>query len=209
MCSCTVTKIWTLSRWWGYMGRTILVWVFLRRSMCAERMGCAWRWVRWVLRGSGTASGHPSIGTVIAQGRDTTGWNKFGREFFFGTSRKRDYHSASSRNLSVFTDGTFTISSGSLFQYGTTRTLSTCCRRRVFHRCWWILKVWPQSPMRVGAAKPVTHGKSSRPCIILYMQIRLPRILQRTREKSRSRCRGVSYGTWSLYKFQRKFLNIF
>ncbi len=98
---------------------------FLRRSMCAEEMGCALRWVRWVLRGTGTASVHPSIATVIAQRWDTTGWNKFGREYR-GTSSKMDCHSASSRNLSVFTDGTFTISSGSLFQYGTTRTLNTC-----------------------------------------------------------------------------------
>ncbi len=32
---------------------------FLRGSMCAEGMGCGRRWVRWVLRGTGTASGHP------------------------------------------------------------------------------------------------------------------------------------------------------
>ncbi len=93
-------------------------------------------------------------------------------------------------------DEVFTISSGSLFQYGTTRTLNVCWRRRVIHRCWWILKVWPRSPMRVGAAKTVSHWKSRRPCIILYMQIRSPRILLRTREKSRSRWWAVSYGTW-------------
>ncbi len=73
---------------------------FLRRSMCAEGMCCAWRWVRWVLRGTGTASGHPSIATVIAQRWGTTGWNKFGRDYR-GTSRKRDCHSASSRNLNA------------------------------------------------------------------------------------------------------------
>ncbi len=30
-------------------------------SMCAEEMGYARRWVRWVLRGTGTASGHPGV----------------------------------------------------------------------------------------------------------------------------------------------------
>ncbi len=57
------------------------------------------------------------------------------------------------------------------------------------------------------AAKTASHGKSGRPCIILYMQIRSPRILLRTREKSRSRRRAVSYGTWRI--LQRKFLNTF
>ncbi len=32
---------------------------FLRGSICAEGMGCGRRWVKWVLRGTGTASGHP------------------------------------------------------------------------------------------------------------------------------------------------------
>ncbi len=40
--------------------------VFLRRSMCAEGMGCERRLVRWVHRGTGAASGHPRIVTVIA-----------------------------------------------------------------------------------------------------------------------------------------------
>ncbi len=34
---------------------------FLRGLMCAEWMGCGSRWVRWVLRGTGTASGHPGV----------------------------------------------------------------------------------------------------------------------------------------------------
>ncbi len=34
---------------------------FLRGWMCAEGMGCGRRWVRWVLRGTGTASGHPGV----------------------------------------------------------------------------------------------------------------------------------------------------
>ncbi len=29
--------------------------------MCAEGMGCGRRWVRRVLRGTGTASGHPGV----------------------------------------------------------------------------------------------------------------------------------------------------
>ncbi len=29
--------------------------VFLRGPMCAEGMGCRRRWIRWVLRGTGTA----------------------------------------------------------------------------------------------------------------------------------------------------------
>ncbi len=32
---------------------------FLRLLMYAEGMGCGRRWVRWVLRGIGTASEHP------------------------------------------------------------------------------------------------------------------------------------------------------
>ncbi len=31
---------------------------FLRGSTCAEGMGCERWWVRWILRGTGTASGH-------------------------------------------------------------------------------------------------------------------------------------------------------
>ncbi len=35
----------------------------------------------------------------------------------------------------------------------TARKLNACWRRRVLHRCWWILKVWPRSLMRVGEQK--------------------------------------------------------
>ncbi len=69
---------------------------------------------------------------------------------------------ASSRNLNVSTDEAFIISSGNLFQYGTTPTLNACWRRRVLHRCWWISKVWPPSPMPVGAVKTVSHGLATR-----------------------------------------------
>ncbi len=34
---------------------------FLRGSMCADGMGCGRTWVRWVLRGTGTASGRPGV----------------------------------------------------------------------------------------------------------------------------------------------------
>ncbi len=34
---------------------------FMLGWMCAEGMGCGRRWVRWVLRGTGTASGHPGV----------------------------------------------------------------------------------------------------------------------------------------------------
>ncbi len=34
---------------------------FLRGPMCAEEIGCGKRWVRWVLRGTGTAFGHPGV----------------------------------------------------------------------------------------------------------------------------------------------------
>ncbi len=34
---------------------------FLRGSMCAEGMGCRRRWIRCVLRGTVTASGHPVV----------------------------------------------------------------------------------------------------------------------------------------------------
>ncbi len=52
--------------WWGVCGRGHLGVSFLRRSMCAKGMGCERRWVRWVLRGTETVSGHPRIVTVIA-----------------------------------------------------------------------------------------------------------------------------------------------
>ncbi len=34
---------------------------FLYGSVRAEGMGCGRRWVRWVLRGTGTASGDPGV----------------------------------------------------------------------------------------------------------------------------------------------------
>ncbi len=45
----------------GVYGKGHLSVDFLRGSMCAEGMGCERRWVRWVLRGTGTVSGHPGV----------------------------------------------------------------------------------------------------------------------------------------------------
>ncbi len=44
--------------------------------------------------------------------------------------------------------------------------------------------------------KTVSHGKSTRPCIISYIHRWLPRIRLRTKEKSHSRWRAASYWTW-------------
>ncbi len=49
------------------------------------------------------------------------------------------------------------------------------------------MSVTPLLVNLVGAAKTASHGKSRRPCIILYMQIRSPRILLWIRENSCSR----------------------
>ncbi len=49
--------------WRGYMVRVIWVWV---GSMCVEGMGWERRWVRWVLWGTGTASGHPGVSWKIS-----------------------------------------------------------------------------------------------------------------------------------------------
>ncbi len=45
----------------GVCGKGHLGVSFLRVSMCAEGMGCGRRWVIWVLRGTGTASGRPGV----------------------------------------------------------------------------------------------------------------------------------------------------
>ncbi len=38
----------------------------LRGSMFAEGMGCVRWWARWLLRGTGTASGHPGVSYPIS-----------------------------------------------------------------------------------------------------------------------------------------------
>ncbi len=40
----------------GNLGESIL-----RGSTCTKGMGCERRWVRWVLRGTGTVSGYPGV----------------------------------------------------------------------------------------------------------------------------------------------------
>ncbi len=45
----------------GVYGKGHLAVSFLRGSVCAEEMRCEMRWVRLVLRGTGTASGHPGV----------------------------------------------------------------------------------------------------------------------------------------------------
>ncbi len=42
---------------------------------------CITKWVRRVLRGTGTTSGHPKEVAGIAYGWNTTGSNEFGREY--------------------------------------------------------------------------------------------------------------------------------
>ncbi len=45
----------------GVYGKGHLDVSVLRGLMCAEGMGCERRLVRWVVRGTGTASGHPGV----------------------------------------------------------------------------------------------------------------------------------------------------
>ncbi len=45
----------------GVHGKGHLGVSFFSGSMCAEGMGCESRLVGWVLRGTGTASGHPGV----------------------------------------------------------------------------------------------------------------------------------------------------
>ncbi len=45
----------------GVYGKGHLGVSFLRGSICAEGRGCKRRWIRWVLRGTGTARGHPGV----------------------------------------------------------------------------------------------------------------------------------------------------
>ncbi len=59
------------------------------------------------------------------------------------------------------------ISSCILSQHGATRTLNACWGSTGFTLLLVNLKICPRSPMRVGAAKIVSHGKLRRPCIFL------------------------------------------
>ncbi len=55
------------------------------------------------------------------------------------------------------------------------------------------LQSMTSKPNAGGAANTASHGKSRRPCVILYMQIRSPRILLRIWENKCSLWRAVSY----------------
>ncbi len=45
----------------GVYGKGHLGVRFLRESTCADGMACERKWVRWVLRGTRTASGHAGV----------------------------------------------------------------------------------------------------------------------------------------------------
>ncbi len=113
-----------------------------------------------------------------------------------GTSGDRDGQRASKSALKDFTDDALTFPAGSLFQNGTARKVKANWRRRVQHRCWWNLNMWPRSPWRVGQTKVDATGNSRRPWVILNMAIRSPRIRWCVRENKRSCLRAASYGTW-------------
>ncbi len=69
-----------------------------------------------------------------------------------GTLGNTDCQWASRSALKDFTDDALTISAGKTrdYQNGTTRMVKANWRRRVQHRCWWNLNVWPRSPWWVG-----------------------------------------------------------
>ncbi len=56
-------RMWCIQDYYKRPGCGVGIWEgslgceFLRGLMCAEGMGCGRRWVRWVLRGTGTATG--------------------------------------------------------------------------------------------------------------------------------------------------------
>ncbi len=60
----------------------------------------------------------------------------------------------------------FTICSGKLFQYGSTRTLKACWRRLVLNCCCLTLKAQLRRPERVGPTITVSHGTSRWSCVI-------------------------------------------
>ncbi len=127
----------------------------------------------------------PRIITLIAKGGIRRGGTNSGVSIG-GTSGKRDCHCASSQSLNVSMDVAVTISSGSLFHYGTHvdgdgsyTAVSESSKYDPEAQCGW------------GQQRPRHIENLRRPCIILYMQI-----LLRTRENSCSRWRAVSYGTW-------------
>ncbi len=107
-----------------------------------------------------------------------------------GTSGNRGCQWASRSVLKDFTVDTLTISTVSLFHDGTTRITKANWRRRVQHRCW--LNFF-RGPLWVGCAKVDAMGNSRRPCVILNMAIRIPRIRRCVRENRRNCLRAASY----------------
>ncbi len=102
---------------------------------------------------------------------------------------------ASRSALKDFTEDAFTISAGSLVQNGTARMVIANWRRRVQHLCWWNLKAWPRSPLRVGCVKVDPMMNFRRPWVILNMNTKPPRICRCVRENTRSCWRAASYRT--------------
>ncbi len=83
-----------------------------------------------------------------------------------GVSRNRDCHRTNTRALKVSTDEAFTISSGNLFQNGTTRKLKICWQRWMLHRCRCIMKArWGQQRLR-----PMVNHEGS--VLFCFIQIR-------------------------------------
>ncbi len=80
-----------------------------------------------------------------------------------GISQNRDFDRTNICGLKISADEAFTISSGNLFQYGTTRKLKICWQRWVLHRCWCITKArWGQQGLR----PMVSHEGSVLFCFI-------------------------------------------
>ncbi len=100
------------------------------------------------------------------------------------TSRNRNRQLASRGVLKDFTEDALTVSAGSLFQNGTARIVKANWRRRLQHRFWWNLKVWPRSSLRVECAKVEAMGNSKRPWVILSMVIRSLRIRRCVRDET-------------------------
>ncbi len=65
--------------------------------------------------------------------------------------------------LNVLTGEALAITSGKVLQCMSALTLEACWRRRVLHRYWWVLTVWPRSPkwMKQQMLRPM-ESRASR-----------------------------------------------
>ncbi len=139
------------------------------------------------------------------------------RDGLEGNFMEQGLNRASRRDLNISTDEAFKISSGNLFQYGTTQPLNAWWRWRVLHHCWWtlevwplnfvkfselgdyyydwILEVWPRAPSGLGQRKTASYRKSRRTCIILRIQIRSPQLLYGLKV---SLYKTKSFSTWGI-----------